>query len=297
VILVIGEPTDPVVRRVAELLQTRGAALARLDAGQAASYTLHGSSGDARAGRPWRLVGGGCRGDRAVQAVFVRRGALSRGARGASAQLVARVDSMLLHTGCTVINRPSMTAGNYAKVHQLHALAAAGFSVPRTLVTSVAEAALRFIATHQGRVLVKGLSSIKSIPTAVGPDHLQRLHELALCPVQLQEIIDGVDVRLTVIGHRISTIVTSPDGAIRPTDAASHLSPALLNRCIQFTTHAGLILSGFDVRLDPRGGEWVLEMNTNPLVTHYESAINPTISNSLCDELLASRSESSDILV
>jgi glutathione synthase/RimK-type ligase-like ATP-grasp enzyme len=296
-ILVIGDPADPVIGRVDALLREGGSEVALLDASTASKYRLRGVPAAAGEVQRWKIEGGECRGDRAVHAVFVRRGPLASHAHRSPASLGVLVDRMLLRTSCKVINRPSKATGNYAKVHQLLELGAAGFTVPSTQVTAIPRAALEFVVAHRGRVLVKGLSSIKTVPQAVGPHHLRALEQIESCPVLLQEIVDGTDVRLTVVGRQAIASVARPDGEMKVTHGVEVLSPDLVQRCIEFTHRSGLGLSGFDFRVDPGGLVVVLEMNTNPLFTHYEDAQDPVISRALRAELLATDPKSGDILV
>lgn len=295
-ILVVGDRADPVIERVHGVLQGLGCDTVHLDAGQASQYSVLQLHDGPSRGRGWRIVGGECRGERKVGAVFIRSGPAGRTGRRSAALFRAQLDRMLMLTTCRVVNRPSVAAGNYAKCHQLIQLGRAGFVVPRTLVTAIPRTALEFIVEHGGRVLVKGLSSVKTIPEVVGPPHLRRLGQLEHCPAQFQEIIHGVDVRLTVVGARAIASVTDQAGAVRSVDACEMLASDWVQRCIDFTQLQGLVVSGFDLRLPRHGQPCVFEMNPNPLVSHYETAEQPLISHAICDELLASAPACSDIL-
>lgn len=70
-----------------------------------------------------------------------------------------------------------------------------GFRVPRTLVTNRPEAALAFYEEMDGQVIYKSTSYVRSIVKRMEPEDLERLDTLANCPLQIQEAIEGFDVR------------------------------------------------------------------------------------------------------
>lgn len=282
-ILVVGRREDAVLGRQRELLAAAGAPLLFVDERQ--PHGLRRSRSPRRPG--WCVVGGEAQGQRPVDAVLIRRGPYGEAGRGAVAAFGRALDVLLLAAPCRVVNRPSASACNYSKPQQLLRLGQAGFAVPRTLVTASPDAARAFIVELEGRVLVKGLSSVRTRPEALGPEHLPLLDGVRQRPAQFQEIVEGREFRVTVLAGRAWATPVLPEPGL-PLDAAAVLPAAVVQRCLRFVADEGLVLGGFDLIVDARGTCWCLELNPNPLITHYEDARDPLLSRALRDHLLAS---------
>jgi glutathione synthase/RimK-type ligase-like ATP-grasp enzyme len=294
-ILVIGNPTDPVTGRLTAVLGRVGARFATIDERAAGSYEIERSvdNGSVR----WRIRGGECVGERAVGAIFVRHesDAPDRTARLALQKLRRQLDLLLMSTGCRAINRPASAAANYSKPYQLRQMAAAGFLVPRTLVTNLAGAARRFIRDLDGRVIFKGVSNLKTIPQVLQPQHLEQLSRLERCPTQFQEFIAGEDFRVTVVdaGSVVTRIVGGePDSG--PSARAS-LAAEVRQRCVRFTRQQGLVVSGIDLRRTPDGRAYAFELNPYPLFTYYESEQRPRITERVVEYLVRHQDAPGDV--
>jgi glutathione synthase/RimK-type ligase-like ATP-grasp enzyme len=294
-ILVIGNPADPVIERVIAVLVRVGAAFARIDERSPGTYEIERRTTGSHP--QWRIRGGECVGRRAVGAIFVRHepDAPNRTTREALRKLHRQLDGMLLATVCRVMNRPAFATANYSKPYQLRQMAAAGFLVPRTIITNLASAALRFIGDLEGRVVFKGVSNLKTVPRVVQPQDLKRLSRLARCPTQFQEFIPGEDFRVTVVD---ATSVVTPmiGGEPRSNPFVDDLLPTqILQRCVRFTHQQGLVLSGIDLRRTPAGRVYAFELNPYPLFTHYEREERPQITERVVEYLVEHQHASGDI--
>jgi len=105
-------------------------------------------------------------------------------------------------TPALVVNRFSTMGSNGSKPLQLSLIRDSGFDVPETLVTTDKAAALAFWKRH-GQVIYKSVSGVRSIVARLTLDHRERVDDLANCPTQFQEYIDGTDVRVHVIGDEV----------------------------------------------------------------------------------------------
>jgi hypothetical protein len=298
VILVMGNPEDPVVARVTAGLARVEAPFVIVDERMGSTYEIVVSA-DERAAR-WRIRGGECVGQRAVGAIFVRHEdeARDRDAAEALRTLRLRLDRLLLSTRCTVINRPTSATANYSKPYQLGQMAVAGFRVPRTLTTNVRASALGFINDLGGRVVFKGVSNLKTVPQVLRPEHLGQLSRLETCPSQFQEFIGGDDFRVTVVGSTsIVTRIVGGEPDLGPCRADALLPLDLINRCIRFTATQGLVMSGIDVRLTPDGTAYAFELNPYPLFTYYETEELPRITNCVVECLIDHQHMTSDVSV
>ena len=102
-----------------------------------------------------------------------------------------------------VVNRPSAWTSNISKPYQQQLIAAAGFHVPRTLVTNCPAEARAFYERCRQRVIYKSVSGHRSIVVRLTDADLDRLDEVKNCPTQFQEWIPGTDVRVHIIGRRV----------------------------------------------------------------------------------------------
>lgn len=194
-----------------------------------------------------------------------------------------------------VINRPLAMAVNNSKPHQLLQVAAFGFSVPQTLVTTDPDRVREFVRRHT-RIVYKSVSGVRSIVSSLGPDELDRLADVANLPTQFQQYVAGTDYRVHVVGDqvfptRISSAAQDYRYASRSGDelamAAATIPDAVAARCRDMTARMGLHVSGIDLRCTP-DGDWVcFEVNPSPAFVFYEQATGQPIGDAIAD-LLAS---------
>jgi glutathione synthase/RimK-type ligase-like ATP-grasp enzyme len=197
--------------------------------------------------------------------------------------------SWLELTPALVLNRPSAMASNNSKPYQLGLIRAAGLEVPETLVTTDPSAAVAFQQRH-GSVIYKSVSGVRSIVTRLGPEHRERLEDIANCPTQFQQYIDGTDVRVHVVGEEIfgCEIRSSADDYRYPDRQAANVEvqscevPAeVSDQCVCLARSLNLPLAGIDFRRT-RSGQWVcFEANPSPGFTFYEQAAGQPISEAV----------------
>jgi glutathione synthase/RimK-type ligase-like ATP-grasp enzyme len=152
-----------------------------------------------------------------------------------------------------------------------------------------------FLAGH-GRVIYKSISGTRSIVEEVDHDALARLDDVRWCPVQFQAYVEGVDVRVHVVGRRVfSTRVASDAADYRYAAArggtparleATRLSAAVTARCIELTARLGLRFSGIDLRITPDERVVCFEVNPCPAYTYYEGHTGQPIARAVADYLV-----------
>lgn len=187
-----------------------------------------------------------------------------------------------------VVNRPSAMAPNNAKPLQLNAIRAAGFSVPETLVTTDAAAALEFRERHRA-VVYKSISGMRSIVHRFDDSRLERLADLAACPTQFQQFVPGLEHRVHVVGDEIfaCTIRSEADDYRYSTaDAGVDIRPCALpaeiaERCVRMVAGMQLHLAGIDMRRTPSGEWFCFEVNPSPAFTYYEEATGQPIADAV----------------
>ena len=200
------------------------------------------------------------------------------------AELHARLLEWLEITPALVVTRAGPNASNGSKTYQAAVAAAHGFVVPKTLVTSDPDAALAF-RKDVGRVVYKSVSGIRSIVSEFGEDDLLRLEAIRWCPVQFQEAVDGLDVRVHVVGEAVfATAVASTDVDYRYGQAELtpfELPRDLAHRCIALARALDIPFAGIDLRISPSGGVYCFEVNPSPAYSFYEVATGQPIARAL----------------
>jgi hypothetical protein len=197
-------------------------------------------------------------------------------------------------TPARVVNRAAAMASNGSKPYQAQLIRAAGFDVPETLVTNDPELVRDFVSAH-GRVVYKSISGTRSIVEEVDGDALGRLEDIRWCPVQFQAYVEGVDVRVHVVGQRaFATRVASDAADYRYAAArggsparleATRLSDAVEERCISLTARLGLRFSGLDLRITPDERVVCFEANPCPAYAYYEAHTNQPIARAVAHHL------------
>lgn len=214
------------------------------------------------------------------------------------ARLTALNDALLAWSEITparVLNRPSAMASNHSKPYQAGLIHAQGFNIPETLMTTD-PGALEIFWKRHGNIIYKSASGIRSIVSRLTPAHRDRFTDLVTCPTQFQEFIEGVDVRVHVVGHEIfASRIVSLAADYRyprteneqPKIEAFDLPAAFKERCRNLASSLSLDLAGIDFRRADDGRWFCFEVNPSPGFTYFEQATGQPIARSIA-RLLAS---------
>jgi RimK-like ATP-grasp domain len=195
-------------------------------------------------------------------------------------------------TEALVVNRPSAMTSNGSKPLQLALIASTGFAVPETLLTTDVEEAAAFRDRH-GNVIYKSIGGVRSRVSFFSDETLERIRGAA-CALQLQEYVNGTDVRVHVLGEEVFACTIQSDAVDyryptaqleEPKIAACDLPGEIALRCVELTRMLGLSFAGIDLR-HTVDGRWVcFEANPSPGYTFYEKATGAQITKALTDLL------------
>jgi glutathione synthase/RimK-type ligase-like ATP-grasp enzyme len=178
-----------------------------------------------------------------------------------------------------VVNRSDPQGSNGSKPYQAQLIASYGLRVPQTLITNDPAAVLAFRERH-GRIIYKSMSGVRSIIKEFDDEDAARLDDVRWCPVQFQEFVPGIDVRVHVIDQDVfATAITSDRADYRYASrmgghtelSATDLSDDLAARCVALTAGLGLAFSGIDLRIGPDGAATCFEVNPSPAYSYYEA--------------------------
>ncbi|MEU9978698.1 ATP-grasp ribosomal peptide maturase [Streptomyces sp. NPDC051014] len=177
--------------------------------------------------------------------------------------------------GCLYVNHPNRIGDAEYKPAGLAVAAAAGFTVPPTVITNVPGDARAFIKEH-GPAIFKPIS----VPLYLVDGHA---HTVPVTEVSADEIDDSVtgtmhlfqkrvdkvaDVRVTVVGEQIFAVRIDSGLLDWRTDYSTHTytplaAPLAVKQSMRaYLKHFGLVFGAFDFALTDRG-EWIF-IECNP---------------------------------
>lgn len=189
-----------------------------------------------------------------------------------------------------VVNRSRDQLSNGSKPYQAQ-LIRRFFDVPRTLVTNVADSVHAF-REQCGRVVYKSISGCRSVVREFDDGDLRRLDLLRSCPVQFQEHVEGIDVRVHTIGGdvafatRIVSDASDYRYAGRLGASAARLRPHDLDdddtaTCLELAASLGLAFAGIDLRIAAEGRTYCFEVNPSPAYSYFEDQAGQPIAQAL----------------
>jgi len=290
-ILVWGESSDPPIARVMDALAINGAPTCVLD--NDALGTLRYDIRFAGCVSGWIETAGRRIDIGDFAGAYVRPGEpRTPAARVAATAMLTLVS----HLRGVVVNRPAAGRSNASKPYQLGLLAQAGFDVPDTLLTTDPRAARDFLREH-GRLVYKSLSGIRSIVATLqagNADDAKRLDDVRSGPVQLQAHVNGLDLRVHVVGEQwFACSVRSAAADYRYAAAAGHdaqlaehkLPSGLGERIVALVRSMGLEVAGVDLRCRADGSWVCFEVNPSPGFPWYEDSTGHPIAEAIAELL------------
>jgi predicted ATP-grasp superfamily ATP-dependent carboligase len=196
-------------------------------------------------------------------------------------------------TPIRVVNKIHSMSSNSSKPYQMQLIRKYGFAIPETLITNNPKKVIEFKQQHK-KVVYKSISSARSIVQELKSDDLNRLHLISWCPVQFQEFIKGLDVRVHVIGTKyFATAVHTDFTDYRYSHSYGHdvelkaydLDKETAEKCIKLTEALGLSFSGIDLRITPDNRVFCFEINPSPGYSYFEANTGQQISKALAEYL------------
>lgn len=173
------------------------------------------------------------------------------------------------------VNQPWVDQRGSHKTGQLLLAQRCGLAIPQSMVTTDPEAARAFLAERPGlRFVRKALEPTArfSQPTRLlDATDVARLDALRLSPAIIQEYVEGVDLRVTVVGDELFTAEidarrTASPQDFRPVYAQCRVAPAELPRAVadglrRLVAALGLSYAAIDLRRADDGRHLFLEVN------------------------------------
>ena len=201
-----------------------------------------------------------------------------------------QMTSMLeMHPG-KIVNRVSTAFSNCSKPYQMDIIKGFGFNVPHTIITSSPDFAKQFLHQHK-KIIYKSISSYRSIVSCLTAQDEDRLNDVACCPTQFQQCVEGTDYRVHVLGEKIFTtqIISSQSDYryARDTQLIDFKLPSSVEeKCYELTRHLGLHFSGIDLRCTKENEWYCFEANPSPGYTYFSNGTGQKITEELTNFLM-----------
>lgn len=213
------------------------------------------------------------------------------------AQMIERestsaVESLFSTLDCLWVNSLEAIEMHRKKSYQLYIMAKNGIRVPKTLITNNKDELMPFFEVNDGLLIykpVRGGAHTEKIKQSDFSE--ERLNSLKYCPVQFQEYIEGVDIRVYVIGDKIFSAEIraktidfreDPDAKIIPVELPENVK----QDCLKILDLMHLKFSGIDIRKNTSGEYVFIEANPSPMFTYFEGKTGFPISETLVQMLI-----------
>lgn len=185
------------------------------------------------------------------------------------------VSGMLDALPCAWVNPRGADEAAHHKPLQWAVAAQVGLELPRTLVTSRPEAAREFVArVGAGRVVCKAFLAMVDAwreTRLVSLQDLERMESVRYAPVIFQEYIEGVDLRITVVGEQVFAAEIDARRTSYPVDMRVVLGESAVQAVslpedvhaaiLRLQRRLGLLYGAIDMRRTAAGKHVFLEVN------------------------------------
>ncbi len=202
---------------------------------------------------------------------------------------------------CPWVNPREADASAHHKPYQWAVARTLGLLVPRTLVTNQPDEARAFIAAMgPGRTVFKAfLASVTAWRETrlVEPSDIEQLDLVRFAPVIFQEFIEGVDLRVTVIGEQVFAAEIDARKTAYPVDMrmvvgdslvqAVELPAQVRDRLLALQRRLQLVYGAIDLRRTTEGDYYFLEVNPAGQWHFVEQRTGLPIAQAVADHLAA----------
>lgn len=203
-------------------------------------------------------------------------------------------------SGIPAVNSPEHGSVIQLKPFQLQAARSVGLEIPKTLISNNPEKVRAFIE-EVGKVVYKPTMG-GSLCQKVDQEALSNLHLIAASPVIFQNQVEGVSVRLTIIGDELVSAVSIPsttcDYRQDPQYADGKqvyeqisVPDELIKQCLKLMRSCGLVFSGIDFIRQKDGSFVFLEANSSPIYLDIEQKTSTPITAKLAEYMFTIANE------
>jgi hypothetical protein len=212
---------------------------------------------------------------------------------GVSRSVLCSLVSLLDVLPARVVNRRRPMMSNNSKPYQALLIRKAGLAVPKTLITNEPGALRQFMAA-EGSLIYKSISSVRSIVAPLDGERASRIAYVRSLPTQFQRKVEGINVRVHVIGRRMfatRVLTTATDYRYASLEGAEarfvpyELTTELRRSCLRLARVCELPFAGIDLMVAEDGVHF-LEVNPAPGYSYFQEKTGQPISDALAEYLV-----------
>lgn len=165
-----------------------------------------------------------------------------------------------------------------------------GIRIPKTIVTNDQNALEEFYINNNKNIIYKPVRG-GAYTQKMKDEDLLRKDSLINCPCQLQECIDGIDIRVYAFesGEIFAGEIIADSIDFRADENAKinkHKLPKKIQKdCLKILKLLGLKYSGIDIRLSNTGEYVFIEANPAPMFVYFEKMTGYEITQTLINNL------------
>lgn len=166
-----------------------------------------------------------------------------------------------------------------------------GIRIPQTIITNDKNIIEDFYNKNDKEIIYKPVRGGAYTKKLLEKD-FKRLNTLINCPVQFQEYIDGVDIRIYAFesGEIFAGEINAKTVDFRQDEFAeikkTNLPKKVQKDCLKVMKILGLKYSGIDVRKKKNGEYVFIEANPAPMFYHFEKKTQYPITETLINNLI-----------
>ena len=207
-------------------------------------------------------------------------------------ELTATAESLYNSLNCKWVNGLDAINMHKTKAFQLFTMAQMGIRVPKTLISNDKNEVRKFAEENNCDLIfkpVQGGGYTKLLTQNDLSD--ERLKCLNSGAVQFQEKLDGVDIRVYVIGDKFFAAEIRANSIDFRTDENAEIVPITLpekiqKQCLEIMEKFKLKFTGIDIKTKSNGEHVFIESNPAPMFIFFEKKSGYPITDTLCDFLI-----------
>ena len=200
-------------------------------------------------------------------------------------------ESLLIQLPVRWVNSWKAYQSHQTKPAQLATLAKAGIPVPETVVTNDPDAVREFLRSHRHVVFKPVQGGAHARRLSMNELTAQRLQNLSIAPIALQEEIIGTSIRVFIAGDALHACEfetaaldyrDDPGATLKTVEVPSDVAAF----CRKAASLLDLVWTGIDLRRTDDGQYVLLEANPSPMFLGFEERTGQPLTTSLIDLLI-----------
>ena len=201
------------------------------------------------------------------------------------------LNSIFAGINCNWVNSYNAIELHKTKIFQLNIMKKNNIRIPETLITNDENALIEFYEKHNKNVIYKPIRGGAFTQKLTDEDlRKEQLDTLKTSPIQLQEFIDGTDIRVMAMGDKIFSAELKTDKIDFRTDTNAIPTPIEIpdnvkDDCKKVLNLLDLKYSGIDIRRNSQGEYVFIEANPAPMFIFFEQKTNYPITETLIELL------------